>query len=123
MRLDKDNTVREKSKKFAVEVISLYRELSANKNETVLSKQFLRSGTSIGANLAESECVSSKKDFVNKLYIALKECNETLYWLELLHETGYLDISQYTALSEHCLEIKRMLTSSTKTIRCEQEIF
>lgn len=87
------------------------------KNEYVLSKQILRSGTSIGANLAEGECASSEKDFLNKLYIALKECNETIYWLELLHETDYIDSQQYSQLSEQCLEIKRMLSSSTKTLK------
>lgn len=122
MSLNKDNTVREKSKRFAVEVINVYRDLNDNKKEHVLSKQLLRSGTSIGANIAESECASSKKDFVNKLYIALKECNETQYWLDLLKETYYIDNSKYIALSKQCLEIKKMLTSSTKTIRREQEL-
>ena len=110
------NTAKYKSKKFAIEIIALYKDLTENKKEAVLSKQLLRSGTSIGANLAESECAISEKDFLNKLYIALKECNETMYWLELLVETGYLDKDRFDKLNSHCSEIKRILSASTKTI-------
>lgn len=86
------------------------------KNEYVLSKQILRSGTSIGANIAESECAISKKDFLSKIYIALKESAETLYWLDLLYETEYITDSQYESLYADCEEIKKMLSSTTKTI-------
>ena len=84
---EEERTARYKSKRFAIRVVHLYQYLCREKNEYTLSKQFLRSGTSIGANLAESECAMSKKDFLAKVYIALKECNETLNWLELLYDT------------------------------------
>ena len=82
----------------------------------MLSKQLLRCGTSIGANLAENECAISKKDFLAKVYIALKECAETLYWLELLWETEYLTQAQYTSLCTDCEELRKMLSSTTKTL-------
>ena len=90
--MDKDSTALRKSKLFAIRIVRLYQYLCSEKTEFVLSKQLLRSGTSIGANLAESECAISKKDFLAKVYIALKECAETLYWLELLRENGYLSV-------------------------------
>ncbi|MBR4241296.1 MAG: four helix bundle protein [Eubacterium sp.] len=113
----KDNIVYKKSKSFAFEIIKLYKYLTDIKNESVLSKQILRSGTSIGANLAESEFASSEKDFLNKLYIALKECNETLYWLDLIYESEYIETETYNSLINQCDEIKRILSSSTKTIK------
>ena len=87
----KENLVFDKSKDFAIRIVNLYKYLCETKKEYVLSKQVLRSGTSIGANIAESECAISKKDFMSKLYIALKEATETLYWLELLYKTEYID--------------------------------
>ncbi len=86
----KENIVMQKSKQFALRIIKLYHYLLENKKEYVMSKQILRAGTSIGANLAESECAISKSDFVAKVYIALKECVETQYWLGLLKESDYL---------------------------------
>lgn len=86
-----ENTAKYKSKKFAVRIVKLYKYLCDTKKEYVLSKQLLRSGTSIGANLEEAECAISKKDFLVKIYISLKECSETKYWLELLYETEYLN--------------------------------
>ena len=115
-----ENIVGEKSEQFAINIVNVYKELTQTKNEFVLSKQLLRSGTSIGANIAESECASSESDFVNKLYIALKECNESLYWLRLLYKTEYIDKEQYNSLYRDCSEIKRILTSSVKTIRERQ---
>ena len=112
-----ENTAKYKSKKFAIKIINCYKLLIYNKNEYILSKQLLRSGTSIGANLAESECAISENDFLNKVYIALKECNETLYWLELLNDTEYLDSIQFNDLYNDCNEIKRMLSASTKTLK------
>ena len=85
--MEKELTVAYKSKKFAIRIVNLYRYLNEEKKEYVLSKQLLRSGTSIGANIAESECAISKKDFLSKIYIAFKEANETIYWLDLLFET------------------------------------
>ncbi len=114
--MDRENTVKVKSKKFAVRIVNLYKFLCDTKNEYVLSKQILRSGTSIGANIAESECAISKKDFLNKIYIALKECVETLYWLDLLKDTEYISIEKYNSLYSECEELRKMLSSTTKTI-------
>lgn len=114
--LTKDKTAKQKSKHFAVRIVRLYQYLCSEKKEFVLSKQILRSGTSIGANLAESECAITKKDFLSKIYIALKECNETLYWLDLLQETGYLNPDEYLSIKSDCEEIRKMLSSTTKTL-------
>ena len=88
----------DKSKEFAIRIVKLYQYLCEEKKEFILSKQLLRSGTSIGANLAESEYAISRNDFLSKIYIALKETSETLYWLELLKKTDYLTESQYESL-------------------------
>jgi len=109
-------TAKEKSLRFAVRIVRLYQYLCDEKKEYTLSKQILRSGTSIGANLAEAESAISRKDFLSKLYISLKECSETLYWLELMRETDYLTEEQYLSLHRDCEELKKMLSSSTKTI-------
>ncbi len=109
--------VGEKSKKFAVRVVKLYQYLCSEKNEFVLSKQLLRSGTSIGANLAEADCAASRKDFLAKTYIALKEASETLYWLELLKETGYLTDDQYKSIAADAEELRKMLSAITKTTK------
>ncbi|MDD5889032.1 MAG: four helix bundle protein [Ruminococcus sp.] len=114
--MEYEKTVKYKSKKFSVRIVNLYKYLCDKKNEYVLSKQILRSGTSIGANIAESECAISKKDFLSKIYISLKESAETLYWLDLLYETEYITDSQYESLYADCEEIKKMLSSTTKTI-------
>lgn len=111
-----EKVVQGKSKKFAVRIIKLYKYLCDEHKEYVLSKQILRSGTSIGANIAESQSAMSKKDFVSKIYIALKECTETLYWLDLLYETDYLNEQQYFSLKADCVEIQKILTATTKTI-------
>ena len=113
--MDKENTAKFKSKRFAIRIIKLYRYLCKEKKEYVLSKQLLRSGTSIGANLAEAECGISKKDFLNKIYIALKECAESQYWLELLYESDYISEDEYTSIKTDCDELKRMLMATTKT--------
>ena len=107
----------DKSKRFAVRVVRLYNYLRDEKKEFVIAKQVLRSGTSIGANLAEAEYGYSRRDFANKLYVALKECAETLYWLELLHNTDYLSDKQYVDLKDDCDEIRKMLASATKTLK------
>jgi len=113
----KNETAKAKSLRFAVRIVKLYQYLCGEKNEHVLSKQILRSGTSIGANLAEAETAVSKNDFLNKVYIALKECSETLYWLELLKETDYLTITMYESLNQDCEELRRMLSATTKTLK------
>ena len=114
--MDKSSTALHKSKTFAIRIVRLYQYLCGEKNEFVLSRQLLRSGTSIGANLAESECAISKKDFLAKIYIALKECAETLYWLELLRETEYLSSAEYESIHTDCEELRKMLSSTTKTL-------
>lgn len=117
--MDERLTVRYKSKKFAIRIVKLYQYLCNEKKEYVLSKQLLRCGTSIGANLAESECAISRKDFLSKIYISLKECSETLYWLELLYDTDYLQENEYRSMYADCEELRKMLSSSTKTIASE----
>ncbi len=112
----KENVALEKSKAFAIRIVNLYRYLSESKKEYVLSKQLLRSGTSIGANLAESTCAISRKDFAAKVYIALKECSETTYWLELLFKTDYLTEEEYNSIGEDCEQLKKLLMATTKTL-------
>ncbi len=114
-------TAKYKSKRFAVRIVNLYKHLIDEKKEFVLSKQILRSGTSIGANLAESECAISEKDFLLKIYTSLKECSETSYWLDLLFETEYLDEIEYISLKNDCDEIKRILSATTKTMNKKLE--
>ena len=91
--------------------------LNEEKREYILSKQLLRSGTSIGANLAEAEYAFSRNDFLAKTYISLKETSETLYWLELLKETEYLTREQYDSLRSDAEELRKMLSSITKTTK------
>ena len=114
--MKENNLIVEKSKAFAIRIIRMYQHVSAEKKELVLTKQVLRSGTSIGANIAEAEYAYSKRDFLNKLYVAFKECAETLYWLELLYNTECLDEKQYFDLRDDCEEIRKMLSSATKTL-------
>lgn len=111
-----ERSARIKSKRFAVRIVNLYKYLCEEKREFIMSKQLLRCGTSIGANLAEAECAISKKDFLSKVYIALKECAETKYWLEILSETDYLTEDQYESVYKDCEEIRRMLSATTRTI-------
>ena len=115
----KDNVVFEKSKKFAVRIVNLYKHLCNNKSEYVLSKQLLRSGTSIGANISEALCSISKKEFLAKMYIAFKECSESKYWIELLYETNYLTKEEYNSIVDDCTEIRKLLTTITKTTKSE----
>ena len=117
----KENDVRDKSIAFSKRVIFAYQYLCGEKKEFILSKQFLRSGTSIGANIAEAQYGSSRKDFLNKLYIALKECAETIYWLELLASCGYLSQTEYQSLNNDCEELRRLLSSITKSVKHHQE--
>ena len=107
----------EKSLAFAKRIVCLCRYLRSEHQEYVLSKQILRSGTSIGANIAEARCGYSRKDFEHKIYIALKECAETLYWLELLHITDYLSDEEYLSMQEDCETLRRILSATTRSIR------
>lgn len=112
----RDSVTLDKSKNFAIRIVRLYQYLCTEKKEFVLSKQLLRSGTSIGANLAEAIYGISDKDFLSKIYISLKECAETKYWLELLFKTDYLTEQQYQSINEDCTELIKLLTSSAKTM-------
>jgi len=113
----KDNIVIEKSRKFAIRIIKCYQYILESKNESVLSKQLLRCGTSIGANIRESVNAQSRLDFVSKLSIALKEADETCYWLDLLHETEYLDDRLYQSMNDDCTELIKLLTAIIKTAK------
>lgn len=112
----RDSVTLDKSKNFAIRIVKLYQYLCTEKKEFVLSKQLLRSGTSIGANLAEAIYGISDKDFLSKMYISLKECAETKYWLELLFKTDYLTEQQYQSINEDCTELIKLLTSSAKNM-------
>ena len=101
--MEKQNIIKEKSFLFAIEIVALYKVL-AERKEFVLSKQLLRSGTSIGANIRESEHAQSKADFIHKLSIALKEANETEYWLELLFKTRYISESEFQLIKPKSLK-------------------
>ena len=113
--MSKDSILEIKSMDFAKRVIRLYQYLTLQKHEYILSKQILRSGTSIGANITEAVYGSSRRDFVAKLQIAKKEAAETLYWLELLNCSDYISDEQYASLYKDCKELLLMLTSSIKT--------
>ena len=106
-----------KSKHFAVRIVKLYRFLCEDKKEFIMSKQLLRCGTSIGANIAEANCAFSEKDFLAKMYIAFKECAETEYWLELLFDSEILTNQEYQSIIDDCRELKRLLSSITKTVK------
>ena len=111
------NLVRDESQRFAVRIIRLYQFLTDEKKEFVLSKQLLRSGTSIGANIVEAIDAVSRNDFLNRMGISLKECSESLYWIELLYQTGYLDQPQYDSIVADGLKLKRILASIVKTTK------
>ena len=115
MREDKDNLIVQKSKAFAIRCVNLYKFLVGDKREYVMSKQLLRSGTSIGANVKEAMRGQSKADFGTKMNIALKEANETEYWLEILQETNFLTDSQADSMLTDCREILKLLTSIVKS--------
>jgi len=101
----------QKAYSFALDVIRLYEQLQKERKEFVLSKQFLRAGTSIGANINEAISAESKKDFVHKLSIALKEARETFYWLNLLKDANYISTGQFNATSEYCKALTKILSS------------
>lgn len=107
----------DKSMLFAIRIVNMYKFLCDEKKEFVLSKQVLRSGTSIGANCREAKRGQSEADFIAKLFIALKEADETLYWIELLYKTEYLSHEVYTSISEDCNELIKLLVSIIKTTK------
>ncbi len=119
--MKKENLVYDKALAFPIRVVNLYRYLVEQKSEYVMSKQLLRSGTSIGANISESISAESSSDFIHKLAISQKEADETLYWLILLFKTDYLSEIQYSSISQDCVEIKKMLVSITLTIKQQKK--
>ncbi|WP_460670744.1 four helix bundle protein [Larkinella ripae] len=115
--MKRDNIVRKKSFQFAVRVIHLFQYLTKRKQEYVLSKQLIRSGTSIGANVREADNAVSKADFINKMGIAQKECDESMYWLELLKETDYLTEAEFVSIyndASGLLKLIRTIVLNTK---------
>jgi len=113
----KKNIIKDKSFDFAVRIVRLCQILVTDKNEFVLSKQLLRSGTSVGAMVREAEHAESKPDFKHKLSIAQKEINEAIYWLELLKETNYISISDFENMNTDAVEILKLLTTIIKTTK------
>jgi len=114
---EKQNPLKDKSFQFALKIIKLYTFISEQKREYVMNKQLLRSGTSIGANIREAQNVQSKVDFIHKLSISQKECNETLYWLELLHKSDFLEEKEFTTIHGDANELLKMLLSSILTTK------
>jgi len=112
-----DNVLKEKSFSFALRVVKLARYLKRDKREFVISKQVLRSGTSVGALICEAEYAQSKPDFINKLSISLKEANETYYWLRLLYEGNYISKIMFKSIKPQINELIKLLTSSIKTAK------
>jgi four helix bundle protein len=113
----KESVLREKSYSFALRIVRMYKFIADEKKEFVLSKQILRSGTSIGANIEEANQAQSKADFIHKLAIALKEAAETNYWLRLLRDSKYLTAKQAETVLTDCEELQKLLTSSIKTAK------
>lgn len=111
----KESILLVKSKDFAIRIIYVYKYLTDEKKEFIMSRQLLRSGTSVGANIREAKFAQSMPDFISKMSIALKEMSETQYWLELLIETGYLNQKQSEKLIEHSIELIKMLQATVKT--------
>lgn len=113
----RDSVILKRSKAFALRIIKLYKYLNEVKREHILSKQLLRCGTSIGANVKEAIYAQSKADFTAKLFIAQKECAETEYWLELLYESDYMCKSEFDSIYGDCEELMNMIVASTKTLQ------
>ncbi|WPJ96578.1 four helix bundle protein [Coraliomargarita algicola] len=115
----KENVIKNKSFAFALRVVKLAQYLQKEKQEYVLSKQVLRSGTAVGALVREAEHAQSKADFINKMSIALKEANETEYWIDLLHQSDYIDDSNYHSIQPDIEELLKLLISIVKTSRAK----
>ena len=112
-----DNIIEDKSFRFAIRIVNLYKYLCRTKKEFVLSKQLLRAGTSIGANVAESQQAQSRADFISKLSIALKETSETKYWLRLLKATDYLTDEESRSIYADCIELEKLLVTILKSTK------
>ena len=112
-----NSVLEQKSFQFAIRIVNMCKHLCNTKNEYTLSKQLLRSGTSIGANLSEAQQAQSKADFISKISIALKETTETKYWIRLLFATDYLSEQEFQSILSDCVELEKMLVSSVKTAK------
>ena len=112
-----DSVLRNRSKEFAKSIVFLCRKMKNNNIEGALISQLLRSGTSVGANVHEAQYAQGKKDFISKLEIALKECNESEYWLELLYETNSIDSETFHRFQKDIIALRRMLVSSVTTLK------
>ncbi|HZJ80425.1 MAG TPA: four helix bundle protein [Dysgonamonadaceae bacterium] len=112
-----ENVIKNKTFAFAVRIVKLYKYMCDEKREFTLSKQLLRSGTSVGAMVREAECAETTKDFLHKLAIAQKEINETIYWLALLKETDYLESHYYQSINVDAIEIIKILTSVIRSTK------
>lgn len=110
-----NSIVGEKSENFAVRIVNLCNYLKKEKHENVISRQLLKSGTSVGANINEALNGFSRKDFLAKMYVSFKECRETQFWLKLLYRTGYLNEKEYRSIDADCTELLRILTGITRT--------
>ena len=117
----KDNPLIDASKKFAVEIFNLCSDIRKRKKGNILINQLLRSGTSIGANIHEANYASGRADFINKLQIALKECYETEYWLELFKNTATISVTEYNQMMLQCNKIRRLLSASVNTAKENQK--
>ena len=115
--MEKENAVIDGSFSLAIRIVNLYKYLTVDKKEFVLSKQLLRSGTSVGANIREAQHAQTTADFLHKLSIAQKECEETKYWLELLNATDYLSTSQLEPIYEQCIEVQKIVTKTIITTK------
>ena len=116
-----DSALRTKSKEFAKKIVILCRTLKENHVESALINQLLRAGTSVGANIHEAQYAQGTKDFISKFEIALKECNESEYWIELLFETDSISKESFDTLQKDCVELRRMLVSSVKSLKKQSE--
>ncbi|KAB1067922.1 four helix bundle protein [Tamlana haliotis] len=113
----RQNVIKNKSFNFAVDIVGLYKNLAYDKKEYVMSRQVLKSGTSIGANVREAEFAQSKPDFISKMSISLKEANETDYWLDLLHETKFINEEEFKVFKSKSTELIRLLVSIVKSAK------
>jgi four helix bundle protein len=115
--MSRDSVLKTKSFAFAVRIINLFKYLKKKHGEYIISQQIIRAGTSIGALVREAEYAENSRDFVHKLYIGLKEANESIYWLELLYATGYIDKKMYESMEGDATKLLKMLISSVRTIK------
>ena len=116
-----DSKLRDKSKEFAKRIVYLCRTLKSRNVESALTNQLLRCGTSVGANVHEAQYAQGTKDFISKFEIALKECNESEYWLELLHDTNGITNEEFLSFQKECINLRRMLVSSVTTLKAKTD--